>query len=57
MRKPKENNYVKEVFKCFRVIFSLKNQTIQFSFSFNITFQQKRAPNLSICHLLMKSSV
>ena len=27
------------VFKCFRVIFFLKNQTIQFSFSFNLYFQ------------------
>ena len=45
------------VFNCFRVIFSLKKQTIQFSFSFNLYFQQKRAPKLSICHLLTKSSV
>ena len=45
------------VFKCFRVIFFLKNQTIQFSFSFNLYFQQKRAPKLSTCHLLMKSFV
>ena len=29
------------VFKCFRVIFFLKNQTIQFAFSFNLYFQQK----------------
>ena len=34
------------VFKCFRVIFSLKNQTIQFSFSFNLYFQQN---NLQSC--------
>ena len=47
----------KTLLKCFRVIFSLKKQTIQFSFAFNLYFQQKRAPKLSICHLLMKSSV
>ena len=29
------------VFKCLRVIFSLKKQAIQFSFSFNLYFQQK----------------
>ena len=28
--------------KCFRIIFSLKKQTIQFSFSFNLYFQQKK---------------
>ena len=44
-------------FKCFRVIFSLKKKTIQFSLSFNHYFQQKRVPKLSICHLLTKSSV
>ena len=33
-----------------------KNQTIQFWFSFNLYFEQKRAPKLSICHLVMKSS-
>ena len=43
------------VVKCFRVIFFLKDQTIQFSFSFILYFQQKRAPKLSTCHLLMKS--
>ena len=45
------------VFNCFRVMFSLKNQTIQFTFSFNHYFQQKRAPKLSICNLRTKSSV
>ena len=44
-------------FKCFRVIFSLKTQTIQFSFSFNLYFQQERTPKLPIWQLLMKSSV
>ena len=29
------------VFKCFRVIFFLKKQTIQFLFSFDLYFQQK----------------
>ena len=45
------------VFKCFRVIFFLKNQTIQFLFSFNLYFQQKRAPKLSTYLLLLKSFV
>ena len=45
------------VFKCFRVIFFLKNQTIQFSFLFNLYFQQKRAAKLSTYHLLMKRFV
>ena len=39
------------IFKCFRVIFFLKKKTIKFPLSFNLYFQQKRAPNLSICHL------
>ena len=29
------------IFKCFRVIFSLKKKTIQFPLSFNLYFQQK----------------
>ena len=45
------------IFKCFRVIFSLKKKTIQYSLSFNLYFQQKRAPKLSICHLPTKLSV
>ena len=45
------------VFKCFRVIFSLKKKTNQLSLSFNLYFQQKRAPKLSICHLPTKCSV
>ena len=38
------------IFNCFRVIFSLKKKTIQFSLSFNLYFQQKIATKLSICH-------
>ena len=45
------------VFKCFRVIFFLKKQTIQFSSSLNLYFQQKIVRKLSICHLLPKRSV
>ena len=45
------------VFKCFRFIFSLKKKTIQFPLSFNLYFQQKRAPKLSICHLPTKRCV
>ena len=45
------------IFKCFRVIFSLKKKTIQFPLSFNLYFQLKRAPKLSICHLPTKRSV
>ena len=45
------------IFKCFRVIFSLKKKTIQFPLSFSLYFQQKRAPKLSICHLPTKRSV
>ena len=45
------------IFKCFRVISSLKKKTIQFPFSFNLYFQQKRAPKSSICHLPTKRSV
>ena len=44
-------------FECFRVDFSLKRKTIQFSLWFNLYFQQKRAPRLSICHLPTKRSV
>ena len=45
------------ILNCFRVIFSLKMKTIQFSLSFNLYFQQKRAPKLAICHLSTKRSV
>ena len=45
------------IFKCFIVIFSLKKKTIQFLLSLNLSFQQKRAPKLSICHLPTKRSV
>ena len=45
------------IFKCFRVIFSFKKKTIQFPLSFNLYFQQKRTPKLSICHLPTKRSV
>ena len=45
------------IFKCFRVIFSLKKKTIKFPLSFNLYFQQKRAQKLSICHLPTKRSV
>ena len=45
------------IFKCFRVIFSLKKKTFQFPLSFNLYFQQTRVPKFSICHLLMKRSV
>ena len=45
------------IFKCFRVIFSLKKKTIQFPLSLNLYFQQKRVPKLSICHLSTKSAV
>ena len=45
------------IFKCFRVTFSLKRKIIQFPLSFNLHFQQKRVPKLSICHLVMKRSV
>ena len=44
-------------FKCFRVILSLKKKTAQFLFSFNLYFQQKRDPKLSICRLTTKHSV
>ena len=43
-------------FKCFRVIFSLKKKTIQFPLLLSLYFQQKKAPKLSICHLLTKRS-
>ena len=36
---------------------TIKKKTIHFPLSFNLQFQQKRAPNLSICHLLTKRSV
>ena len=45
------------IFKRFRVYFSLKKKIIQFPLSFNLYFQQKRAPKLSICHLPTKRSV
>ena len=45
------------IFKCFRVIFSLKRKTIQYLLSFNLYFLQKRAPKLSICLLPTKRSV
>ena len=32
-------------FKCFKVVFSFKKQTIQFSFMRNLNFQQKTASN------------
>ena len=32
------------IFKCFRLIFSLKKRTRQFPLSLNLYFQQKRAP-------------
>ena len=35
----------------------VKKQTIQFLYSFNLYFQQKKASKLSIIHMLMKSSV
>ena len=40
-----------------RLIFSLKRQTVQFLFLFNLYFPQKRVLKLSICHWLTKSSV
>ena len=40
------------IFKCFRVIFSIKKKTIQFSLLFNLYLQQKGAPKLSVWHLL-----
>ena len=40
-----------------RVILSLKKKAIQFSPSFNLYFQQKRASELSMCHLPTKRSV
>ena len=43
--------------KCFRVIFSLKKKTIQFPLSFDLYFQQKRAPKMPICHLPTKRYV
>ena len=45
------------VLRCFRVIFSLKKKTIQFTISLSFFFQQKKSPKLSICDLLTKSSV
>ena len=45
------------IFKCLKVIFSLKKKTIQFPLLINLYFQQKRAPKLSVCHLPMKRSV
>ena len=45
------------IFKCFRVILSLKKRTIQFSLSFNLYFQRKRAPKLSISNLTTERSV
>ena len=36
---------------------TLKKKTIQFPLSFNLYFQQKRAPKLPICHLPTKRSV
>ena len=45
------------IFKCFRVIFSLKKRIIQFSLSLNLYFQQKRALKLSVCYLPTKRSV
>ena len=44
------------VYKCFRVLFSLKKQTIKFLFTFSLYFPQK-ATKLSSFHLLMKTSV
>ena len=44
------------IFKFFRVILSFKKKTIQFPLSFNLYFQQKLAPKLSIYHLLTKRS-
>ena len=44
------------VFNWYRVSFSLKEQTVQFLFSLNLYFPQKRASLLSICHLLTKPS-
>ena len=32
------------IFKCFRVIFSLKNKTIQFPLSFNLYLKKKKQP-------------
>lgn len=45
-----------DLFKCFRVIFSLKQKTIQFSFP-SLHFWQTRISRLSIFHSLMKSSI
>ena len=46
------------IFKCFKVIFSLKNKTIQFPLSFNLYLKKKKtAPKLPICHLPAKCSV
>ena len=45
------------IFKYFGVIFFLKKKTIQFPISFDLYFQQKRAPKLSICDLPTKRSV
>ena len=36
------------IFKWFRVISSLKKKAVQFPLSFNLYFEQKRAPNLPI---------
>ena len=44
------------IFKCFRVTFSLKKKIIQFPLSFSLYFQQKRAPKLSSGHLPTKRS-
>ena len=45
------------IFKCFRVISSLKKKTIQFPLFFDLYFPQKRAPNLPICPLPTERSV
>ena len=34
------------IFKCFRVIFSLKEKTIQFPYSFDLYFSQKKIPKV-----------
>ena len=45
------------IFKYFRVIFCLKKKANQFPLLFNLYFQQKRFPKLSVCHLPTKRSV
>ena len=44
------------IFKCFRIICSLKKNSIRFLLSFNLYFQQKRPQKLSTCHLPTKCS-